>query len=304
MSYVGFDLDQTLADVTSVYLFLVTLTMRYYIQEDKPYMVPYFSEELEQQLQRAYQLFVHRITIEEVSTRPLGIIRPGIFRIMQQINAMKSTIKGVVIYSNNRYLPSLQFVQDIIHRVIGSPIIGSCIHWNHPCRTSDHETQPMITKSWNTLKTILIDQGAPLDLSPQRVLFFDDQDHFHLQSALQTSYHKVPIYQTRDTFDRIASIYMNCMKEAKVNMYSVYLYLAELMEEEMSELDPSRFVTSDLIRLIRKGTEHTYPTEPHRNDGGIRIMRHALQDIIIQDQVIRGGKRHTRRNHRRTIKRQ
>jgi hypothetical protein len=194
-------------------------------------------------------------------------------------------------------------VQDIIHRVVGHPIIGSCIHWHHPCRQSDHETQATITKSWGTLKAILIDQGAPLDLSPDRVLFFDDQDHINLQSALQNNYYKVPIYRTRDTFDRIASIYMICMEEAKVNMYSMYLYLAEIMEENTAPIDPSRFVTGDLIRLIRKGTDHHYPTE-HTYDHGVRIMRHAIQDMMIQEQVIRGGKRRTHRNHRHTIKKQ
>jgi hypothetical protein len=303
MRYVAFDLDQTLADVTLVHLFLMSLTMRHYLEEHKPYMVAYFPTELEEQLKRAYQLFVNRIAMEERSMRPLGIIRPGMIGIMRQIHKMKSAIKGVVIYSNNRYLPSLVLVQDIIHRVIGHPIIDSCIHWHHPCRQSDHETQPSITKSWGTLKAVLIDQGAPLDLSPDRVLFFDDQDHVQLQSALQTNYYKVPIYQTHDTFDRIASIYMNCMEEAKVNMYSMYLYLAEIMEENTTLIDPSRFVTGDLIRLIRKGSDHHYPTE-RTYDHGVRIMRHAIQDMMIQEQVIRGGKRRTHRNHRHTIKKQ
>jgi hypothetical protein len=303
MSYIVFDLDQTLADVTPVYLFLITMTLRYYIEENKPYMLAYFSNELEQQLKKAYQLFVERIAIEEMSAHPLGIIRPGILRIMRQINKMKSIIKGVTIYSNNRYLPSLLLVQDIVHSAFGNPIIGSCIHWNHPSRVSDHETQPTITKSWGTLKAILIDQGASLDLSPDRVLFFDDQDHTQLQSALQTHYYKVPNYHSCDIFDRIAAIYMSCMNDAKVSIYIVYLYLAEIMDEEMTHRDPSRFVASDLIHLIRKGSDQPYPME-HRYDQGIRIMRHALQDIVIQDQVIRGGKRHTRRNHRYTIKKQ
>ena len=301
MRYVAFDLDQTLADVTSVYLFLLTLTMRCYLEEARPYMVAYFPEDLERQLKSAYQLFVSRIAIEEKSAHPLGIIRPGMIGVMRHINKMKSIIKGVVIYSNNRYLPSLVLVRDIIHRAIGNQIIDQCIHWNHPSRVSDHETQPAITKSWGTLKAILINQGAPLDLSPDRVLFFDDQDHGHLQSALQTNYYKVPIYQTRDVFDRIATIYIRCMEEANVNMYCIYLYLAEIMNEEMTPVDPSRFVTSDLISLIRKGTEQIHPTE-HRYDHGVRLMRHAIQDIMIQDQAIHGGKRHTRRNHRHTIK--
>jgi hypothetical protein len=303
MRYVAFDLDQTLADVTSVHFFLLSLTMRHYLEEYKPYMVTYFPKELDEQLKKAYHLFVERLTIMETSPHPLGIVRPGIFGIMRQIHKMKSTIKNVVIYSNNRYLPSLVLVQDIIHRAIGDPIIGPCIHWHHPCRVSDHETQPSITKSWGTLKAILIDQGAPLDLSPDRVLFFDDQDHINLQSALQTCYYKVPNYRSCDQFDRISAIYISCMEEAKVNMYCLYLYLADIMEDKSTYLDPSSFVTSDLISLIRKGTENVYPKErPY--DHGIRMMRHAIQDMMIQDRVIRGGKRKTCRNHRHTIKKQ
>ncbi len=304
MSYVVFDLDQTLADVTIVYIFLLTLTLRHYIEENKPYMLAYFSEDLDNQLKKAYQLFVNRITIEEMSEHPLGILRPGILGIMRQINKMKSVIQGVAIYSNNQYLPSLLFVQDIIHRAIKNPIIKSCVHWYHPSRASDHATQPNITKSWGTLKAILIDQGAPLDLSPDHVLFFDDQDHVQLQSALQTHYYKVPFYQSRDTFDRIATIYMSCMEEAKANIYGVYLYLSEIMDEEQAHHDPSRFVASDLIRLIRKGIGPNYPTDPPMRDYGIRMMKDALQDMMIQDQVIRGGKRRTRRKNRHTIKKQ
>lgn len=303
MRYVAFDLDQTLADVTSVHLFLLSLTIRTYLEEHKPYMVAYFPSELEEQLKQAYQRFVHHIAKEERSSRPLGIIRPGMFGIMRQIDKMKSAIKGVVIYSNNRYLPSLVLVRDIIHHVIGNPIISSCIHWHHPCRTSDHQTQPSITKSWGTLKAVLIDQGAPLDLSPDRVLFFDDQDHTNLQSSLQTNYYKVPIYKIHDSFDRISAIYVKSLEEAKVNMYYMYLYLAEIMEEKSTPVDPSRFVSSDLIRLIHKGSEQAYPTE-RTYDHGVRLMRHAIQDIMIQEYAIRGGKRRTHRNHRHTIKKQ
>ena len=302
MRYIVFDLDQTLADITSVHLFLLTLTIYDCIEEEKPYMLAYFPTNLKTKLEKAYQLFVNYITTEEMSEYPLGIIRPGILKVMQQINKIKSIVKGVTIYSNNQYLPSLFLVRDIIHRALGNHIIDSCIHWNHPSRISDHETKPYITKSWGTLKAVLIDQGAPLDLSPDRVLFFDDQDHTQLQSALQTNYYKVPKYQIHDSFDRIAEIYIKCMEEANVNMYIIYLYLIEIMDEEMTHRDPNRFVINDLIRLIRKGTGHAHPTE-HKYDHGIRIMKHAIQDIMIQDQVLRGGKRRTRRNHRHTIKR-
>jgi len=299
MSYVVFDLDQTLADISVVFYFLMSLTIKAVIKEKQPYMLPYFSEELQERLMLAYYRFVERIAVEEKSEHPLGILRPGILGIMRKIKKMYKIIKSVTIYSNNQYLPSLIFIQDLIHCSIGEPIIQTCIHWNHPCRAFDHYTSPRITKTWDTLKHILVEQGAPADLKPEQVFFFDDQEHPTLHESLQNHYYKVPEYQSPDSFDRIALIYADCLEEAKVNIYDLYGYLTDVLEEEMIYQDVSKFTMTDLIDLLRKMTRIT----PWLNIGnGIRVMKSALQDIKIHHQVIHHHKIYTRKNRRHTIK--
>jgi len=301
MSYIVFDLDQTLADISIVCYFLMSLTVKSLIKEKHPFLMPYFSDDLNTKLSIAYERFVDRVVREEQSDQPLGILRPGILAVMRKIARMRPIIKGVAIYSNNRYLPSLHFIRDIIHRSIGIPIIGPCIHWNHSCRFLDQYTSPHNTKSWDTLQTILITHGAPENITTENVFFFDDQQHPSLQEALQNNYYKVPEYKTYNSFDRIAQIYVECLEEARVNGYELYGYLTDVWEEEIIHLDATAFTMTDLLHLIRKVTPNSSNcTTCSKN--GIRIMKQALEDIMIQHNVTHGSVRRTRRNRRHTLK--
>ena len=296
MSYVVFDLDKTIADVTTVYYFLISLTLKEFMLEYNPHLACQFSDELEDQLARAYLIFVERITKEEESVKPLGILRPGMIEIMKQITQMDSIIKGVSIYSNNQYLPSLRLVRDIIHRSVGKPIIGSCVHWHHPLRSLDHLSHQLMTKTWPTLRSILIDQGAPPNLTRERVFFFDDQIHSPLQSALQDQYYRVPPYQMNSQLDRITEIYVKSLEEAKVNIYDLYLNLMDMLEGD--QLEPTNFMMSDLIDLIHTASYQNASPRPSMplQDRGIRIIKRALKDMKLQDRAIRGEpKRRTRK---------
>ena len=298
MSYVVFDLDKTIADVTTVYYFLISLTLKEFIIQHKPYMACQFSDELEDQLARAYLIFVERITKEEESVKPLGILRPGMIEIMKQITQMDSIIKGVSIYSNNQYLPSLRLVRDIIHRSVGKPIIGSCVHWYHRLRSSDQLSHPLMTKTWPTLRSILIDQGAPPTITCERVFFFDDQIHSPLQSALQDQYYRVPPYQMNPQLDRITEIYVKSIEEANVNIYELYLNLTDMLEGD--RLEPSNFMMSDLIDLIHMASYHDASPRPSMplQDRGIRIIKRAVKDMKLQDRAIHGETR--RRTRKKT----
>jgi len=305
MKYLVFDLDQTLADVSLVYFFLVSLTIKDYIRELQPYMLQYFPEDLEHQLKVAYQLFVKRIAEAETSERPLGILRPGILNVMKRITRLPHLIKHVAIYSNNQYLPSIEFVRDLIHH-IHRPIIGTCIHWDHPMRTTDHESQPYVTKTWDTLKSILRNGSA--DLIPKNVYFFDDQNHIHLQMTLQENYYKVPIYKTHDSLDRISEIYASCIEDAKVNIFNLGIHLADVLNID-TDVTPS-MIPRDLLNMLQSKsrsidphaaqyaqyTQHVSQTQ----DRGIQIMNDVIDDIK-KENVIR-GRRRTLRTRRYTIK--
>jgi hypothetical protein len=116
---------------------------------------------------------------------PLGILRPGIIDIMRQLKRQKQKgdVKSVLIYSNNGHLESLEFIRDLIYLVLdlrpGDKFISECVHYNHPMRSLEKNTMPFGTKSWNTLKDILINGncGAPNTIEADRVVFFDDLAH-------------------------------------------------------------------------------------------------------------------------------
>jgi hypothetical protein len=302
MKYLVFDLDQTLADVSLVYFFLVSLTIKDYIRELQPYMLQYFPEDLEHQLKVAYQLFVKRIAEAETSERPIGILRPGILNVMKRITRLPHLIKHVAIYSNNQYLPSIEFVRDLIHH-IHRPIIGTCIHWDHPMRTTDHESQPYVTKTWDSLKSIL--RNGSTDLIPKNVYFFDDQNHIHLQMTLQENYYKVPIYKTHDSYDRISEIYASCIEDAKVNIFNLGIHLADVLNID-TDVTPS-MITRDLLNMLQSKSRSI---DPHftqyaqyvsqAQDRGIQIMNDVIDDIR-KENLIR-GRRRTLRTRRYTIK--
>ena len=299
MKYLVFDLDQTLADVSIVYYFLVSLTIKEYIRENQAYMLQYFPEELEHQLKVAYQLFVKRIAEAEHSDNPIGILRPGILNVMKRITRLPHLIKHVAIYSNNQYLPSIEFVRDLIHE-IHRPIIGTCIHWDHPMRRMDHESQPYVTKTWDTLRAILNDGST--DLIPKNVYFFDDQNHIHLQMTLRENYYKVPIYKTRDSLDRISEIYASCIEEAKVNIFNLGVHLSDVLGLDI-RVTPSNMTARDLLEQLRSKSRliDPYATHAtHAQDHRIQIMNDVIYEIRKENLI--KGRRRTLRTRRYTIK--
>ena len=69
MVYFIFDLDETLAELYSVYYFATSLRL------DKATLD-------KATLDKAYQYFVRDILLTEISSEPLGILRPGILGVM------------------------------------------------------------------------------------------------------------------------------------------------------------------------------------------------------------------------------
>lgn len=298
MKYLVFDLDQTLADVSQVYYFLVSLTIKDYILEQRPYMLPYFPDELEYQLKEAYRLFVKRIAEAEHSDNPIGILRPGILGIMKRITRLPHIVKNIAIYSNNQYLPSIEFVRDLIHE-IHRPIIGTCIHWDHPMRLTDHESQPYVTKTWTDLQSIMRDGSN--DLIPKNVYFFDDQNHIHLQMTLRENYYKVPIYRSRDSLKRISEIYASCVEEAKVNIFNLAVHLSDSMGSELT-VTPSHMTSSDLINQLLERSRTIEQTQANQSpDQGIQAMNDVIDEIRKENWITR-VRRRTLRARRYTVK--
>ena len=303
MRYVIFDLDLTLADITSFYFFLLSFHIKDFVLASSPSMFSFFPEELHTRLQKAYRLFVERVAMEEASENPLGLLRPGVLAIMQDLAVLyrKKKVKQVLIYSNNRYLPSLQFVRDVIHYVINTNLITECIHWYHPMREND-KIDVNYSKTWDTMQSMCV-QGSEMD--PKQVYFFDDQLHVQLQYVLKENYYQVPAYHCTVPFDRIKGIYQSVLREAQVNVSSLMIYMMEVMEAESQTFPfyPHGNSIHDLMNIIENLSKGTpWPNSSSERDEGYYMMKDVMKEINKQLTPKR-PKRHTIRQRRYTIKR-
>jgi hypothetical protein len=281
MTYFIFDMDETLAELHTVYYFIANLKVAEIFRE--------YGDEmpitLEKSLKKAYRLFVINILIEELSSNPLGILRPGILNIMKQLYDLQrlGKIAHVAIYSNNGHLQSLEFIRDLIHKYLGTnDLIKDCIHWDHFMRIEETKSkydQP--TKTWNVLKNILV-MGhcqASEALQQKDVYFFDDQDHTDLQRNLGTNYYKVPSYNFKASYDRIADIYKKCLKNVDMEEYNKVI--ADVFSiDSYNSLDT-------ILNFFKERTGQTNNGVPPPPDRGIEIMLEAISKLNSHS----GGKR-------------
>ena len=249
MSYFIFDLDETLAEIYTVYYFVASLQT-----------YPNMSKELTASLKKAYKKFVKKIVKDEI-TNPLGIVRPGILHVMKRLHELYKIgkVKNVIIYSNNGHLYTLEFIRDVINKFVGYELIRDCIHRYHPMRKND-------TKTWHELEKI-ITKGEATNLMQDDVYFFDDLEHEDLRINID-NYYKVPEYTFKASFDRIANIYRDVLS----NVDKEFMYIVG--NEKIKNID-------DVIEIFRNETQHTelIPPEP---DEGIDMMMDAIQKVEMR----------------------
>ena len=306
MSYFVFDLDETLAEMYSIYYFIASLKIK---QSLNGFMAAIFPDELEQQLNTAYDLFVERILKEEQSDKPLGILRPGILKVMEEIAKLKKKgkVANVIIYSNNSHLESLEFVKDLIQMHTKSKrLVSDCIHWEHPIRTREKMLYPgMYPKTWNTLSDVIMQGKSSRLVMAKDVYFFDDLDHIDLQRTLQSNYYKVPGYKFKASVERINAIYDSVIKDANVNIIQLALYMVDIFPIHRSLLPhhPSGITRQHLLFIFseltkRTASENKIPQE----DNGIQLMYNAIERVKKDTFRMKYRKRQTFKLKRMTMK--
>jgi hypothetical protein len=309
MAYVVFDLDETLAHLHSMYYFIASLNMKQDIVENRSYLLSFLPEDLFDSQKRAYRLFVKRVLEAETSDRPLGILRPGVLEVMSALRELqqKGKVAHVVLYSNNRHLPCLKFVRDLIHLHVRSTfLIGECIHWDHVMRHED-KMHPAFTKSWNVLRGILMEGRckAPDSLSAKHVYFFDDLDHIDLQHALKEQYYKVPAYSYTVALDRISQIYIEVLEEAKPDWSTFLFTVMDYLQvgERTVQLHPADVTVYDMVRTFWSHIEPRKETEdvPPPPDLGYMMMMDVVRELDASKKP-RRQKRRTMRARRYTVK--
>ena len=298
MAYFIFDLDETLAELYSVYYFATSLRLE--------------SSSLELNLDKAYQYFVRDILLTEISSEPLGILRPGILGVMKKLKDLQKIgkIKNVLIYSNNGDIKSLEFIKDLIHLYVGGGLIKECIHRNHHMRENERVNAPhLINKTWNVLRNIMINGNtrAATNLVASDVYFFDDLDHPDLRKKLGINYYKVPRYDYKTSPDKVAEIYKNAIYKANIKGAKLKRYVNLIIEDYI--INGSNTVTYDtsidgVIQLLKDLSQTTFGTtlgnkQPHiifsslppPPDIGILMMNHAINRVEIKNELRRIKKR-------------
>ena len=292
MVYFIFDLDETLAELYSVYYFAISLRLE--------------SSSLALNLDKAYQYFVRDVLLAEISSEPLGILRPGILGVMKKLKDLQKLdkIKNVLIYSNNGDIKSLEFIKDLIHLYVGGGLIKECIHRNHHMRADERVNAPhLINKTWNVLRNIMINGNtrAATNLDVRDVYFFDDLDHPDLRKKLGINYYKVPRYSFKASLDRIGEIYKNAIYKASIKGAKLKKYVNIILEDYI--INGSNTVKYDntidgVIQLLKDMTisndlnsENMTLSLPPPPDIGILMMNHAINRVEIKNELRRIKKR-------------
>jgi hypothetical protein len=292
MVYFIFDLDETLAELYSVYYFATSLRLE--------------SSSLALNLDKAYQYFVRDILLAEISSEPLGVLRPGILGVMKKLKDLQrlGKIKNVLIYSNNGDIKSLEFIKDLIHLYVGGDLIKECIHRNHHMRINERVNAPhLINKTWNVLRNIMINGNtrAATNLVASDVYFFDDLDHPDLRKKLGINYYKVPRYSFKASVNRIGEIYKNAIYKASIKGAKLKKYVNIILEDYI--INGSNAVKYDtsingVIQLLKDLTmandlnsQNMTLSLPPPPDIGILMMNHAINRIEIKNELRRIKKR-------------
>ena len=288
MSYFIFDMDETLAELYSVYYFIASLRLQQTISEYNRGL--FLNKKFHNSLIKAYDLFLAKVLEEETSSKPLGILRPGILGVMKELDKLRKQglIHHVVIYSNNGHLGSLEFIRDLIHLHLGNnKLVGDCIHLDHPMRKAERVGRSS-NKTWDVLRAIIMEGpcGGPRNLEVNRVFFFDDLLHGDLKKNLGDNYFRVPAYDFKASVDRLALIYKEAIMEAGVDLEEFNREVGYIfMKGKGGDLD-------DIIATFKErtgGTENEYDLPPNVGDDlGIQMMMDATRRV---SSMIRGGKK-------------
>jgi len=289
--YVIFDVDHTLIDGHSLFYFLTGLLPEEtadIFSIELPPCDPKDWVRFRRKLMVAYSYWVEEIARIEDSDHPLGIFRPGLFSVMKRLSDLqkKGLVKGVHLYSNNSYFPTLHFIRDVIHSVIGSDtLIEMTIDWMHPLRVkerSERLPEMYIGKSWETMSEIC-------SVLPHQVYYFDDLLHTDLSSVLGDQYYHVHKYEFRASFDRLVEIYRQILIRTMVPLYQ---YLETIIHLFITSHDNYEFnyrmsALENIYVLLKYkiGLTVSCSTLPQREEGILR-MEQCLDRIEQENRAI------------------
>jgi hypothetical protein len=302
--YFAFDLDETLGSLHTPYYFLrELLPERYRLTEREERGIHTPSEGLREILHEVYTKFVKLVASRELSTAPLGILRPGILNVLRTMVNLKKVglFGGAIIYSNNDSPPVLDFANDIIEAALGEPVFCDVIYRTHPIRNGiDFNVERTIydaKKTWEALKLIL-ETGScgATNVRPEEVFFFDDLKHPDLLAKLPPGHYiQVSPYSFRTTFDTLADIYLQAIRTSAFAKTTTYHdefanYISSLSHVKSND----EWIMNSHIRTYKDLTKPTSAPDkiPPPPDTSAINMRDLMRSLAPRN--AQGGRR-TRR---------
>lgn len=289
-----FDMDETLTHVSPYRVLLCTFFSSEFAEavgrEGK--LVP---EEIREPLAKAYEKFFEACVVAEKSRQPLGILRPGMVDLFQRIGELKDAgvAGGCIIYSNNRTQRILQFIQDLIHAVVGrNDLIGDIVHAGDK-RRGDEGSQ----KKVSTILKIL-----PGKVKEEDIFFFDDIDHPDISEKIGDRYIRVWPYDYRVNTERIVELYMKSLRKGgfltnKPLMKSFLghitgsCFIKDLDENDTNTVFEKRLIQSinDQVAMWNKSFGPNPRTPP-------REANDILKPVLARLEALKGGSRNRTRS--------
>lgn len=255
MVYLAFDLDGTIGNFLPVWKLLCPLRQKEHFTNLPAIVVPPISETLQWEIDIAYSAFVKLVAKAETSDSPLGLFRPGIFKVFDEVKRLrkKGIVEGVIMYTNNSSPPLYNFASDVLKYYIGGEVFDDILHYRHALRIkAPYSSLPPADKRWAELKHLLVESKvkAPPTVEPTQVMFFDDMHHYDLMHILgaHDNYVKVSEYKYVPENHKLTNIFLTALMESSV-LSSVNLN--EFLEYS-SECSQSRKATDvgELLQLL------------------------------------------------------
>jgi hypothetical protein len=295
MSYLAFDMDGTIGSFTILRRMLCIFNQPTFFIKT-PTKIPPPNEKLDTILSVSYSNFVRRILENELSAKPLGLFRPGIFALFKRIAVLRKAglVKGVIIYSNNQTEGLVTFVKDVINLAVEAVIDESFFRFSMK-RLAINARVGNPEKTWREIKQLLASIGASPEIEPKSVIFLDDLVHKDLKANLGHNYINVEEYIHNPPVIDVLEVYRKALvddnKEMEVNLKSILGYIKSCTHDlEQESVD--KYLTAILAEKAKGeyATKGTGPI-PANDKKASKYMLASLNSIIGRV----GGSRRTRK---------